>query len=66
MYIEGYRLSVKVFNVTFNNVFSYIVALSLIGGGSRCVPGENHWHAAIHWQLYHIVDWEICNSIEYV
>jgi len=34
----------------FQQYFSYIVAVSFIGGGNRRVPGENHWPVASHWQ----------------
>ena len=33
----------------YQQYFSYIVAVSFIGGGTR-VPIENHWPAASHWQ----------------
>ena len=36
-----------VFNATFNNILSYIVAVSFIGGG----PGENHRPPASHRQI---------------
>jgi len=48
---------VMVFNATFNNVqyFSYIVAVSFIGGETG-VPVENHQPAVIHFQtLSHYV-----------
>jgi len=35
------RVKVMVFNATFNNIFSYIVAVSFIGG-------ENHRPVASH------------------
>jgi hypothetical protein len=39
------RVRVMVFNATFNNIFSYIVAVSFIGG-------ENHRPVASHWPEY--------------
>jgi hypothetical protein len=43
-----------VFNATFNNFFSYIVAVSFIGGGNR-VHGENHDLSQDTDKLYHIM-----------
>ena len=38
-----------VFNTTFNNLLSYIVAVSCISGGHRG-PGENHRYFGSHRQ----------------
>ena len=38
-----------VFNATFLSYFSYIVAISFIGGGNRS-NAESHRPAASHWQ----------------
>jgi len=39
-------------NATFQQYFSYILAVSFIGG----VPGEKQWPTASHWQtLLHYV-----------
>jgi hypothetical protein len=35
----------------FQQYFSYIVAVSLIGGGNRRTAGENHRPVASHWQI---------------
>jgi hypothetical protein len=35
------RVKVMVFNATFNNIFSYIVAVCFLGGGNG-VPEKNH------------------------
>ena len=38
-----------VVNATYNNIFSYIMAVSFIGWGDRSTWG-NHWHVGSHWQ----------------
>jgi len=47
-----------VFSTTleFQQYFSYIVAVSFIGGGNRSrVPGENHRPSQVTAKLYHII-----------
>ena len=34
----------------FQHYFSYIVAVSFIGGEETGLPGKNHWPFASHWQ----------------
>jgi len=40
-----------VFIATFNNIFSYIMAVSFIVEETR-VPGENHQPTTSHWQTF--------------
>jgi hypothetical protein len=56
-------LMVKVYGAWrhFQQYFSYIMAVSFIGRENHLLvektrgPGENHWPAASHWQIYHIM-----------
>ena len=39
----------------FQQYFSYIVAVSFIGGGNRSIPGENHRLPQVTDKLYFII-----------
>jgi hypothetical protein len=48
---NGYRLGVMVINATFNNILIISWRSVLLVEEPR-VPGENHWPASSHWQMF--------------
>ena len=57
-FLIGTSVRVMVFNATFNNI-SVILWRSVLFVEETRVPGENHWPAASHWQLYHIMLYQV-------
>ena len=50
-----FRLRFMVFNATFNNIFSYIVAVRFIGGGHRSTRRKTTDRSQVTEKLYHII-----------
>jgi hypothetical protein len=46
---------VMVFNATFNNMFSYMVAVSFIGGRNRRTERKSRLLSQVTDKLYHII-----------